>query len=978
MKLLQKQGNTLVYWALLTLISCIIVPGFQAQEALRPCTVSILCSSDDWSEQVRQALPQEFMLSKLSYASDSALGAQEFAYLMGLREGATVRQEEVERALTRLCEKKLFDRIRLTLTDVGAGKHLHLALEGVWRLSKLKFHGMLIGKEKYRQYYMMEPGTPFDEKKHQRSLERIIQSFKNNGYFQGTVGDHLVRDASTKTVTTHLSLWRGSRFKIGQITVAGAHKQPDADEALQLDYVRHRVHKRLAHKWYSKELITTEIESLKRSLSSKGFLHVGITLSEKIRKNTQTVDLALTFDFLEKRHFVFFGNSFFTEDQLFDQLLEMGDAVHMIPASILVEDIEKEYHKKGFWSVHIETKEEQGRDFFIIQEGERCALEKVVLEGVQAYGAAFLEHTFFRSLVRSKSFEQDKLDDCIAQLILWYQVHGYLDMSVLSCERVKLEGESEHYMLRLVLQEGEQVTLQAISIPGFEELLTHPWFVRCVQQSVSYPFDPRSLEEQREWIKRQFRIQGFPYAIVKAETKRDGSAMTVIWQVDKGLPAPFFGKTIIQGCCALPFDVIEKSLAYHEGDAWDDAKLKVSVERLRKLGIFESVNLYPSKSVFDDRSKDLLLKLYQDDPFEVRFRSGLGLQAVDRYFNFERGVTYKLGGTFLFKNPTNAGDCFTLDGDIARSMNHLDIEYDRPHLFGIPSATRMKGYLSTYEQPGFVGSKKDLYDISQQGFLIGTREKWNVCDVGLNLGFEWMKTSMKQDSAKLACQLAQAINFRCDLLGRKLPYFFMEPVIVVDRLDEKMNPTLGTFTLCTLKAMLSLCDRWHEATFIKVMGEHSMFYPLTPFLIGAFHLRLGHIFFQKFQDIMPFERFYLGGANSIRSYESDLCPPICSFKDDDGNCYTVPQGGKTMAHINVELRFPVWKSIKGVVFQDLGTLIGQSFSDFDSSRLLAATGFGVRYNTPIGPLRFDIGWKWRLSHPHDYSYSWFLALGHAF
>lgn len=165
---------------------------------------------------------------------------------------------------------------------------------------------------------------------------------------------------------------------------------------------------------------------------------------------------------------------------------------------------------------------------------------------------------------------------------------------------------------------------------------------------------------------------------------------------------------------------------------------------------------------------------------------------------------------------------------------------------------------------------------------------------------------------------------------------------------------------------------------MKVMGEHSIFYPFTPFLTGAFHLRLGHIFFQKFQDIMPFERFYLGGAHSIRSYESDLCPPICSFKDDAGNCYTVPQGGKTMAHVNLELRFPLWKNIKGVVFQDMGTLIGQSLSELDSSRLLAATGFGVRYNTPVGPLRFDIGWKWRLSHPRDYAYSWYLALGHAF
>jgi outer membrane protein assembly factor BamA len=942
------------------------------------CVIDVSCSSSSWKSSIAQIVPQKIVLAKVSFNSDVPISTHEFLYLTEFYEGRTVDRAAIERALERLCEKKVFEHIKLELTNHGSSTDVQCTLEGLWRLSKLKFHGMLIGKETYRQYYLMEPGDPFDDTKHARSLGRIIQAFKENGYFQGTVQDRVVRDPVSKTVTSHLSLWRGARFKIGSIVVASAHETTEAEHATELDHVRHIVHKKLERKWYATELITAELESIKRFLSSKGFLHVGITLSEKIRKKAQTVDLTLTFDFLEKRQFVFFGNAFFTEDYLLDLLLSMGDAVHMIPAPILAEDIEKEYHKKGFWVVHIETKEEHGRDFFIINEGQRCVLEHVEFMGVQVFDPAFFEHKFFKPLLRINSFDQDLFDDRLGQLIAWYQSHGYVNVDIVKCERVKLPGDSEHYSMRVTVREGNQIMLSTVTIPGHEELMQQSWFASFLQRTVGQPFDPVCLEEQREWLRRYFRIQGYPHAIVKFDTEQIGNTVNVAWHVDKGLPAPFFGKTILQGCTSVPFDVIEKSLAHHEGAVWDDAQLKTSADRLRKLGIFESVSVYPSKTAFDDQSKDVLLKLYQDDPFEVRFRSGLGLQAVDRYFNFERGLTYKVGGTFLFKSPTRAGDCFMLDGDIARSMNHLDVEYDRPHLFGIPSPTRIKGYLSTYEQPGFVGSKKDLYDISQQGFLIGVREKWRSCDLGLNLGCEWMKTSMKKDSAKLACQMACAIHFKPALLGKKLPYFFMEPVIVLDRLDEKMNPTFGTFTLCTMKGMLSLCDCWQDASFVKLMGEHSMFYPLTPFLVGAFHVRLGHIFFQKFQDIMPFERFYLGGANSIRSYEADLCPPICSFKDDAGNCYTVPQGGKTMAHINVELRFPVWKNIKGVVFQDLGTLIGQSFSDFDYSRLLAATGFGVRYNTPIGPLRFDIGWKWRLSHPHDYAYSWFLALGHAF
>ncbi|MCK5633010.1 BamA/TamA family outer membrane protein, partial [bacterium] len=140
----------------------------------------------------------------------------------------------------------------------------------------------------------------------------------------------------------------------------------------------------------------------------------------------------------------------------------------------------------------------------------------------------------------------------------------------------------------------------------------------------------------------------------------------------------------------------------------------------------------------------------------------------------------------------------------------------------------------------------------------------------------------------------------------------------------------------------------------------------------------GHIFYQAFENIMPFERFYLGGAHSVRSYETDLCPPLGYFTGKDGVCCFVPQGGKTMFNCNLEVRFPLVHSLGAVLFQDFGALVGKSKKDFGFSNMLVATGFGLRYKTPIGPLRFDIGWKWNKHRPTDYSYAWFLSLGHAF
>jgi outer membrane translocation and assembly module TamA len=85
-----------------------------------------------------------------------------------------------------------------------------------------------------------------------------------------------------------------------------------------------------------------------------------------------------------------------------------------------------------------------------------------------------------------------------------------------------------------------------------------------------------------------------------------------------------------------------------------------------------------------------------------------------------------------------------------------------------------------------------------------------------------------------------------------------------------------------------------------------------------------------------------------------------------------------MCNANIELRFPIFKKMGGVIFQDLGMLSSDRFADFTPHNILAATGFGGRFHTPLGPLRFDIGWKWRRESKFERSYAWFLTFGQAF
>jgi outer membrane protein assembly factor BamA len=351
------------------------------------------------------------------------------------------------------------------------------------------------------------------------------------------------------------------------------------------------------------------------------------------------------------------------------------------------------------------------------------------------------------------------------------------------------------------------------------------------------------------------------------------------------------------------------------------------------------------------------------------------LQHVRKYQTFS-GLTYKIGGTALIKNPGNVGDQLRLDLDFARSHREVVGRYRRPWLIRWPCTTIFQVYSISYDQPAFpVKSFNDIYTLIQNGFFLGLQKKIGRCDIGLNNGFEWMKLHIQESEVLLS--FAQAIDFKPQLIDKTVPFFFIEPTIMFESLDNPLEPTRGGVSLFSLKGMIPVVRKYKDSFFFKALFEQSFFIPLKAVVV-AVRFRCGHIFYREFSAIMPSERFYLGGSHSLRGYEADLAPPLGVFVDDDGEHHLVPRGGRTMVNVNGELRFPIYKRVGAVLFQDLGALSGTMFADFKQQDVLAATGFGIRLFTPLGPLRFDIGWRWRKQSPLERSFAWFLTFGQAF
>lgn len=945
--------------------------------AEQPSTIHITPESE-YHAMVDSFVPQPWQITTISLDADIHYDRDEFDYLTDLHEGTLVTAPLLKKAIAYLLKKDIFSSITLKRMPSTAGNHLAITLHGFWAFAGLKIHGMVLGKDQYRAHYLIEPGKPFDEATHELSVEKMRQACVQEGYASAHVTSDLDYDEITKTVTAHARLKLGSRYTIGAVNVHMQGIDPDAHSALHHE-LQACFFKKISREYYRKMSLNNHMITLKRFLAKKGYVHIGITLDEQMNHLRKEVDVTFTIDLMRKKKLLFIGNHQCTDDQLMDVVLMFGRSIALISPEIVQQELERFYRSQGFWHICLQAREEDDAYIFTINEGVRATITCVTLKKVTYVDAHDTAKQLFAQCIDQPHYNQETVNQACEALLAWYVGLGFLDAAIIKQEYLPITQHSAQHELVLTVDEGSRAYVDTICVPVWPDVEQQGPFLACKQSTQPVPFTMALMHEQQEWLLKYGAQQGYKDVQIVPRVTRAADRVQLVWQVNIPTLQPKFGKTVLVGATTFPFAYIKRELTYQQGGWWDRAQVRNSLVALKTLTPFESVALYPDHELIDDE-RPMLLKVHEDDPFEVRARVGCAVQQVSKFLS-TAGLTYRVGGSCIYKNPTNHGDKLSIDIDVDRSQRSFAVQYAYPWLFNVPITTIFEGYDNKYQQPGLIGTKKNLYEIFQQGFLVNMTYKTVHADLGCSWGIELMETTLREEDAHLsrlrAAQLARAINFEPQLLHKKIPYVQCEPTILVDFLDHKLQPTHGSFTLLTLKGMLPFGPVGLNSGFVRMLLEHSRFFPLKSTVLGM-RVRFGHIFHRLLKAVMPTERFYLGGANSIRSYETDRCPPLGVFVEDGCPPQHVPQGGKTLFNLNVELRFPIARQISGVLFQDLGALAGDRWQDCFERPILAGSGFGVRYATPIGPLRFDIAFKWHKSYPQELRYAWFLSFGQAF
>ena len=188
---------------------------------------------------------------------------------------------------------------------------------------------------------------------------------------------------------------------------------------------------------------------------------------------------------------------------------------------------------------------------------------------------------------------------------------------------------------------------------------------------------------------------------------------------------------------------------------------------------------------------------------------------------------------------------------------------------------------------------------------------------------------------------------------------------LVDRRNDPFDPARGWFSSANME--LSRPGLGSELSFLRSYLQLYQFAPLRGGLVLASAVRVGLARTFRDEDLIQSERFYAGGATSVRGYREDDLGARSIFGD--------AEGGSALFVANSEVRFPIYRWIRGVGFVDLGDVY-PTVGDLLTS-VQVSTGGGMRLNTPVGLLRFDLGLPVN-PRPIDPKWRFHFGLGHAF
>jgi len=538
------------------------------------------------------------------------------------------------------------------------------------------------------------------------------------------------------------------------------------------------------------------------------------------------------------------GNRVYDDEKIKENLtIKTGSILNVFKIQNNIERIEALYRDKNYHNIHV-TYDIQPRDnnqadlTFVIEEGVKIRIEKISFVGNNAYSEKELkglmqtsEKGFFFWLTSSGELNKENLNQDVAKLAAFYHNHGYVESKI---GEPQVEFKDTWIEITIKIEEGAQYSVGTVDLSG--DLILPKEALRKKIKIINEKFYNREiLRNDVLNLTDLYSDQGYAYADISPVVDRDPEKLIVniTYQINKGRQV-YFEKILIGGNTKTRDKVIRRELPVYEQELFSGSRLKRGVRNLYRLDYFEDVKVTTSNGSSDD---SMILKIDVTEKPTGAFTFGGGYSTIQNFF---------IMASISQRNFLGKGQVLKLEGEIGGRSDRYTLSFTEPWLFDIPLSAGFDLYRWTYD-----------YDTYQKDSFGGTlRFSYRVFDftrVGVTYGYD------RADIHDIQVDAADSIK---DLEGINITSSITTS-ITYDSRDRLFNPTEGS----EHRLSYQYAGLGGNIGFSKILAETGWYLPLFWDMVNFLHGKTGYVTENSGLMLPDYERFYLGGMNSLRGFD---------------------------------------------------------------------------------------------------------------
>lgn len=616
------------------------------------------------------------------------------------------------------------------------------------------------------------------------------------------------------------------------------------------------------------------------------------------------------------------------------------------------EKIRQLYHEDGYQNAVVTSSLHPDPDApdklvleYVIEEGKKAAVRKVSFEGNHAFSddelrkqMATRKKGFLSFITGAGKYEETTLKTDIERVKFFYVDHGYIDVAV---KDYKVEYRNGlDLFITLFLEEGAVYTISRVGVKGNVVYETEE-LNKILTMKPGLPFSRTTIRNDILSITALYGKKGYLTPISdntegkllidpEIEIDRANKQVALTYSIREGVPHTL-ARVAITGNKITRDKVIRRELAIQEGDLIDSSQLEKSQRDIFNLGLFEDVKL-SLKDGDTPNTVDLDVAVVERQTGSFNF--GGGWSSVDKFV---------FSGDLAYANLFGLAHQVTFSATLGSTTQVFNLNYTMPRFLDSKYLVGIDAYKTDHEY--------DAYNSASVGGGIRFGRKLYKNLFG-TLKYEYKEVDISdiEEDASSIIKSSEGLSRTSSATG----------IFRYSSINNVLLPTKGMRTILETEYAGGLLGA--ENNFYKIDFTHNMYFPLYHDIALRLKGEAGYIEEFGDSDEVPIsERFFAGGANTIRGYEERSVGP----KDENGD----EIGGNAIALATAEIIVPVNKQLRVLAFFDMGNVVAKgdiygTDGYFDVSKYRKGAGVGVRFNTPLGLLRLD--WGYKLDHqPED-------------